>query len=298
MSFEKPKYVEYKNRADNASHNIAKAKHDTTPNDETWPEVGLHEYPHWKKTWESSFQIQDFFTEDEVEWFTDRMFRHHTDRRIKDSGTLHFFDNMGEIIDHFFDKFQSIMPELQKGDMSHTGNFVFSTNPYNVHIDTGSRHYRDHDPNYVPYKQIIIPLWVSPMGGMSATAIYKQRAISYGTNFVRGFQKEFRTDVWRSVKDYSVVPLFNVDGSPVTDLEKLFENEVYVDWLTNVPYDSLTGLEAEGFYNWDRRSIIVFDRCCLHSGTDFTKYGTKSKAGLTIMTNRIVPNLSSDATPE
>ena len=64
---------------------------------------------------------------------------------------------MGEIIDHFFDKFQSIMPELVKGDRSHTGNFVFSTNPYNVHIDTGSRHYRDHDPNTVPYKQIIIP---------------------------------------------------------------------------------------------------------------------------------------------
>ena len=127
MSIEKPKYVEYKNRADGASHNIAKAKHDTAPNDETWPEVGLHEYPHWKQTWQESFQIQDFFTEDEVEWFTDRMFRHHTDRRIKDSGTLHFFDNMGEIVDHFFDKFQSIMPELQKGDMSHTGNFVFST---------------------------------------------------------------------------------------------------------------------------------------------------------------------------
>ena len=72
----------------------------------------------------------------------------------------------------------------------------------------------------------------------------------------------------------------------------MFDNQVYKNWLTNVPYTSLTGLEAEGFYNWDRRSIIVFDRCCLHSGTDFTKYGTKSKAGLTIMTNRIVPNLS------
>lgn len=285
MTFEKPKYTEYKNRADETSHKIAKAKHDTVPDDSTWPEVDKNEWLDWKATWEKSYQIQDFFTEDEVEWFTDRMFRHHTDRRIKDSGTLHFFDNMGEIVDHFFDKFQSIMPELQKGDMSHTGNFVFSTNPYNVHIDTGSRSYKDTSPGCVPYKQIIIPLWVSPMGGMSATAVYKQRAISYGTNFVRGFNKEFRTDVWRSVKDYSVVPLFNVDGSPVTDLEKLFDNEVYNDWLTNVPYLSLTGLEAEGFYNWDRRSIIVFDRCCLHSGTDFIKYGTKSKAGLTIMTN-------------
>ena len=289
MQFDKPIYIDYKNRADSSSHNIAKAKHDTIPDDSTWPEVGLHEYPHWKATWGEPQQIQDFFTEDEVEWFTDRMFRHHTDRRIKDSGTLHFFDNIGEIVDHFFEKFQSLAPELVKGDRSHTGNFVWSHNPYNVHIDTGSRHYRDLDPNTVPYKQFVIPLWVSPMGGMSATALFKARAISYGTNFVRGYSKEFRTDVWRSVKDYSVVPLFNVDGSPIADLEKPFDKEVYEDWLTNVPYESLTGLEADGFYHWDRRSIIMFDRCSVHSGTDYIKYGTKSKAGLVIMTNRTVP---------
>ena len=285
MRFEKPKYVEYKNHADIKSHFIAKAKHDTIPDDETWPEVDPKEYNNWKATWEKSYQIIDFFTEDDVEWLTDRMFRHHTDRRIKDSGTLHFFDTMGEIVDHFFDKLHPLMPKLEKGDRTHTGNFVFSTNPYNVHIDTGSRGYKDLSEGCVPYKQIIIPLWVSPMGGMSATAVYKQRAISYGTNFVRGFKKEFRTDVWRSVKDYRQVPLFNLDGTPMGQFEKPFNMETYTDWLTNVPYESLTGLDVEGFYNWDRRSIIVFDRCCLHSGTDFIKYGTKSKAGLTIMTN-------------
>ena len=44
MTFEKPKYVEYKNHADIKSHFIAKAKHDTIPDDKTWPEVDPKEY--------------------------------------------------------------------------------------------------------------------------------------------------------------------------------------------------------------------------------------------------------------
>ena len=63
MTFEKPKYVEYKNHADIKSHFIAKAKHDTIPDDETWPEVDPKEYNNWKATWEKSYQIIDFFTE-------------------------------------------------------------------------------------------------------------------------------------------------------------------------------------------------------------------------------------------
>ena len=39
-------------------------------------------------------------------------------------------------------------------------------------------------------------------------------------------------------------------------------------------------------YNWDRGSIIAFDRCQAHSGMDFPKYDVTMKAGLSLMTTR------------
>ena len=46
--------------------------------------------PLWKSSWGNSANHTNVFSEDDLEWLTDQMYRHHEFRRVKQNGTLHF----------------------------------------------------------------------------------------------------------------------------------------------------------------------------------------------------------------
>lgn len=272
---------------------IAKLNTDISVEDKIDVEVDVATHDAWKASWGESFQIQNFFDHDELEWLTDLMYRHHHKRRVKDTGTLHFWSDNTAIENKFFDKLKTVIPELENTN-NWEGNFVQTSSPYNLHIDTGRPDWV-MEKKLVPGKQIIIPLFVGHINKEyrnlnkippCGTAIFNNRFIKYGTNFAKSDDK-YNTDVFYTVKDYDKLTCYNKDGSiKDVDWNKPIDDELYKKWFTHFPKRWLDGMELENVYQWDRGSLIVFDRCQAHSGINFMANQITMKCGLSLMTTR------------
>lgn len=251
--------------------------------------VDEKEFPRWMSTWSnSSYSVDNVFNDDELLWLEDLMHREHKTRRVKKNGTLHFNVDNQKIQNKFFAKLKEIIPELTNETLWE-GNFLITSTPYNLHIDTGNPNTLK-DTNSIPGKQFIIPLWVchtnkeeeNPMCG---TAIFKNRFLMYGTNFAKG-SKNYETNVFYTISNYKDVPCYRRDGTKwnVNWDKKTIDDETYKKYFTHFKQDWLDGFELEAVYNWKRGGIIVFDRCQAHSGINFIKNGITMKCGLSMMT--------------
>ena len=266
---------------------------DILPEAKVDSEVDPSTHDAWKARWGDSFQIQNFFDHDELEWITDLMYKNHTKRRVKESGTLHFWVDNKEVENKFFDKLKTVIPELENtGEWE--GNYVMTSSPYNLHMDTGRAEWFSKR-NLVPGKQIIIPLFVGHVNKEfkgtdklpgCGTAIFKNRFIKYGTNFAKSDDK-YNTDVFTTVKDYNTLTCYNKDGSVrEIDWNKPIDDEIYKKYFTHFKKQWLDGFELEDVYQWNRGSLIVFDRSQAHSGINFMANQVTIKCGLTLMTTR------------
>jgi len=251
-------------------------------------------FSQWIESWGDSFQIQNFFSEEELEWLTDLMYKQHHSRRVKKCGTLHFFCDNTHIQDKLFDKLKKVIPSIEATGFWE-GNFVLTSTPYNLHIDTGRPNITDR--GLVPGKQIIIPLFVCHINKKykdlqaipeAGTAIFKNRFLKYGSNFAKSDEK-YSTDVFYTIRDYNELDCFKKDGSIWNiDWEKGFDQDLYEKYFSHYSKKWLDGFELDDVYNWDRGSLIVFDRCQAHSGINFSSNRVTLKAGLSLMTNKII----------
>lgn len=258
------------------------------------PPVPKSHEDEWKKTWGESYQIENFFSEEDLEWLTELMYRGHQKRRTKECGTLHFFADNNLIEEKFYDKLKEVIPELER-TKAWEGNFLITSSPYNLHIDTGRPQMAQH--NLVPGKQIIIPLFVGHTNKLyknsdripdAGTAVFKNRFLKYGSNFAKS-DPQYHTDVFYTVRDYSALQCYGVDGEPwKVDWNQPVPEDVYKKYFTHFPKQWLDGFELDKVFNWYRRSLIVFDRSQAHSGINFPANGVNMKAGLSLMTNRRV----------
>jgi len=251
--------------------------------------VDASEYSRWMSTWsDSSYAVDNVFTDDELIWLEDLMHREHRTRRVKKNGTLHFNVDNKLIQNKFFGKLKEIIPELTN-DTIWEGNFLITATPYNLHIDTGNPNTLKNTDS-VPGKQFIIPLWVchtnretdDPMCG---TAIFKNRFLMYGTNFAKG-DSQYDTNVFYTVRDYRGMPCYHRDGTPwdVDWNKRTIDDDTYKKYFSHFKREWLDGFELEGVYNWRRGGIIVFDRCQAHTGINFIKNNVTMKCGLSMMT--------------
>jgi hypothetical protein len=261
------------------------------------PEVKEHipvdpsEYPSWMRTWsDTSYGVDNFFNDDELDWLEDLMYRSHYSRRVKKNGTLHFNVDNRLIQDKFYDKLKTVIPELENEELW-AGNFLITSTPYNLHIDTGNPHSLT-TTNHVPGKQFIIPLWVChtnkdlegpPQAG---TAIFKNRFLMYGTNFAKG-DPRYDTNVFYTVRDYEALTCYDRQGNVRTDIDwnkQTVSDADYEKYFTHFNKKWLEGFELEAVHNWERGKLIVFDRCQAHSGVNFRKNNVTLKCGLSMMT--------------
>jgi hypothetical protein len=251
--------------------------------------VDKSEHARWMSTWSnSSYSLDNVFTDEELIWLEDLMHREHKTRRIKKNGTLHFNVDNKRIQDKFFDKLKMIIPELENETLWE-GNFLITSTPYNLHIDTGNPNTLK-DSGMIPGKQFIIPLWIchsnketdEPLCG---TAIFKNRFLMYGTNFAKG-NPQYETNVFYTISDYRELPCYHADGTPwnIDWNKQTIRDEDYQKYFTHFNKKWLEGFELESVYNWKRGGIIVFDRCQAHSGINFSKNNVTMKCGLSMMT--------------
>jgi len=257
--------------------------------DKQYIPVDASEHSRWTSTWSpSSYAVDNVFTDEELTWLEDLMHREHKTRRVKKNGTLHFNVDNRRIQDKFFGKLKEIIPELDN-DTLWEGNFLITSTPYNLHIDTGNPNTLKESDS-IPGKQFIIPLWVCHKNKDNddpecGTAIFKNRFLMYGTNFAKG-DPRYDTNVFYTVRDYEGLECYRHDGSPwVVDWNRqTVSDELYQRYFTHFNKRWLEGFELEAVYNWRRGGIIVFDRCQAHSGINFMKNGVTMKCGLSMMT--------------
>ena len=270
------------------------AKLDTDPLIKNSLNVPDHLHAAWKKNWRSSYEVENCFDHDDLEWLTDLMYKSHTKRRVKKNGTLHFWTDLEIIKKKFEHKWKKFIPDINlEYNCPWEGNFVITSTPYNLHIDTGRADWI-HKKEIVPNKQIIIPLFVChtnkdykdeslPPAGV---AIFKNRFIRYGTNFCKS-DTTYETDVFESVYDYNKLTCYDVEGNIVKiNWNKKFDPELREKFFKHYNKNWLDGFELEKIYNYCRGNIIVFDRCQAHSGINFPEYKVTMKAMLAIMTTR------------
>lgn len=258
---------------------------DRDPSLKTLNSVPKEEEYLWKKTWGHSFIKENFFTDTELGWLEDLMYRRHIERRVKKNGTLHFFVDIQKIKKKFFNKLKLVISELENCDWQ--GNFLITSTPYNLHIDTGVQ---ENFTDSVPGKQIIIPLWVchtnknKNIDPECGTAVFKNRFIMYGTNFAKS-DEIYDTNVFYTVRDYKNLKTYNKNGSKKTnDWNKEFDEDLYKKYFSHFKKEWLDGFELENIFNWKRGNLIVFDRCQAHCGINFLKNNVTLKAGLSLMT--------------
>lgn len=260
----------------------------TDPTEKKLVDVPLDQYDDWKRTWGPSFSKENFFDHDELEWLTDLMYRQHYTRRVKKNGTLHFMVDNDKIKEKFFDKIKTVVPELD--DTEWHGNFLITSTPYNLHIDTAEPHAFN---DTIPGKQILIPLYTCWTGHKDkpedwypdcGTAIFRNRFIMYGTNFAKS-DNQYDTNVFYTVRNYGGLVCYNEDGTVKdVDWDKPIEEETYQRYFSHYKKRWLDGFELEAVHNWKRGNLIVFDRSQAHSGVNFMKHNVTMKAGLSLMT--------------
>lgn len=252
--------------------------------------VNKAEYEQWKESWGPSQNLNNFFSEADIEWLCDVMYKEHYKRRTRRNGTLHFFSDMEKIKTRLYDKVKQNVDWIE--DTPWRGNFFITSTPYNLHTDTGTPSaYKD----YVPGKQLIIPLFICWTGHRDkpddwhpecGTALMKNRFIRYGTNFAKD-DKKYSTDVNDTLYDYSDLVSYDMHGSKMdVDWNKGIGKETYQKYFTHYNHNWLRGFEIEQVHNWKVGNMIAFDMCQAHSGIDFKKDSVSMKAGLTIMTTR------------
>lgn len=254
--------------------------------------VPAEQIKYWKQDWKKSYEIQNCLSHQDLEWLTDLMYREHTKRRVKKNGTLHFWVDNEKIKKKFYDKWVQHIPELDY-NAPWEGNFVITSTPYNLHIDTGRSDWVMNN-ECIPSKQMVIPLYVChtdknlkeqeiPEAGI---AIFKNRFIRYGTNFCKDDTK-YETDVFDSIYNYNNLVCYKENGTLWNvDWSKPFDSELRNKYFDHYNKKWLEGFELEKIYNYTRGNIIVFDRCQAHSGINFQKNKVTLKAMLALMTTK------------
>ena len=262
----------------------------TDPKYKKLVEVPRKEWDQWKESWGPSQNIKNFFSEQDLEWLTDMMYKNHHKRRVKKNGTLHFMCDMDVIKEKFFDRIQQTVPYIE--DSPWRGNFFITSTPYNLHTDTGTP---DAYKNLVPGKQLIIPLFICWGGHHDkpedwhpecGTMVFKNRFIMYGSNFAKS-DSEYDTNVNFTIRDYTSLQCFDIDGKQMSiDWDKGIGKENYQKYFTHFNHKWLEGFEMEKFLDWRRGNLLAFDMAQAHCGINFLKHQVNLKAGLTIMTTR------------
>ena len=254
-------------------------------------DVPIEQYDAWKSTWGKSYVVKNCMSHDDLEWLTELMYRRHHKRRVRENGTLHYWVDNETIQLKFYDKWKEHIPELDRNS-PWEGNYVITSTPYNLHIDTGRADWL-MKKEAIPGKQIVIPLFachinkefkgtdkIPPCG----LATFNNRFIKYGTNFAKSNDNYF-TDVFDTVRDYNTLDCYNVDGSiKNVDWDKPFDSELRQKYFTHFKKEWLDGFELENVFQYNRGDIIVFDRCQAHSGIDFMKHQVTMKGMLSLMT--------------
>jgi hypothetical protein len=214
---------------------------------------------------ETVFQKQD------IDLLKDTMFRKHTKRREKPSGTIHFMFNNADI------QWAIEKLDFYNEEIKFDGNFYITPHPYLPHSDITTKELLPK--GYKPYKTVLIPLMAEPSKQPNAEifslVVFNERYIGWGKNFVKN--NGLVTDTWATDNNYSSQDFVCGERNKVTksDFKKYF---------SHLNYESFDSFSIENIFPYEIGTAMIFDSCQVHASVNHITQGGIYKCGLNITT--------------
>lgn len=233
------------------------------------------------------------FNEDDLKWMYGYAFANCQTVRHNANGTIFVSGNLEGV----YRKYQSVFDELLPGaDKSPVvgGNFFITADQYGLHNDSTREsdwarslektELFDKGRKYVPWRNIIIPLWTNPDNIVSHGVFFEQRHIDFAHVYNHGMKKGQETaTTYPIVDNHAEIDFHLLDGSKQSreDNLKEYDEEHHNTYLYYTPHRRLTGLSPETTCEWTPGCPIVFDAFQLHAtNKGFIDNHWRNKMGL------------------
>ena len=248
------------------------------------------EYEHWlanlkdpavKQSIASNFQkaqvFEEAFTKEEISWMYGYAFSRCNTVRHNDNGTMFISGNLQGVYEKFADRINQMVPGAETSPVV-GGNFFITPSQYGLHNDsTRESDWKnsltktpiDHKGRkYVPWRNIIIPLFTAPANIESHAVFFDQRHVDFAHVYHHGKKPEQTVATTYPIVDNHVdIDFYLLDGTVQDKTSNLvkYNKEHYDEYLYYTPYKRLTGLTPELTCEWKPRAPIVFDAVQLHA---------------------------------
>jgi hypothetical protein len=206
-------------------------------------------------------KIDNFFTKEETDQL--RLYQFQNTRRVKmqdSSSNIQPLVDIGKMIyalDFLENKFKDLFGDFSR---RHSGNYFISNQPHDVHTDLLTEDEGEWTENLIPYKSVIIPLFLTK-GAQAHTAFMDQRRIGYSVIFDRDYVSTDDSSCYEILREYN--GLIDINGNP-TD-PNLEPNDWTRSRYPQVTRNNFIGFSEETVLNQTVGSILVFDACQLHA---------------------------------
>ena len=151
-------------------------------------------------------------------------------------------------------------------------SLVWGSNIYKVDYPHIVHNDDYHEKIYDIYKTVVLPLEVSKPTNF---VVFDQYYLDGPVKCFKGWKDVPETYYNKSLTDYS--DIVNITDEP-------FDKQIYNEYLTHVPYESLHGLTVESIVRWQPGDAITFDMGKLHSAANFKVHEIDYKIGYSIFT--------------
>ena len=235
----------------------------------------------------------NFFNQEELDWIRGYAFSCCDSTRHNEDGTVFLHGNLAGIYEKFADKINNILPGAENSPTV-SGNFYITASPYGLHNDNVrlcdwedsliSEQKDSSERRWVPWRNIIIPLYVAPNNTPSEAVFFTQRHIDFACIFHHNHEGGTYSG-YPIARDYSVLQFYGTDGNPIDKKMNLIEydEDHYQKYLSlNTSKRRLTGMTPELTCDWTPGSIMIFDSAQLHATNNGQRGNAKwfSKMGL------------------
>lgn len=246
------------------------------------------EYEHWMANLKdlgvrdniaNNFQkaelFEEAFTDKEIEWMYGYAFSRCRTVRHNDNGTMFISGNLQGVYEKFADRINQMVPGAENSPVV-GGNFFITPSQYGLHNDST----RETDwikslektpvdserRKWVPWRNIIIPLFTAPNKIESHAVFFDQRHVDFAHVYNHGMKPGQETaTTYPIVKDHNDIIFHLLDGTIQQDNSNKYNEEHYEKYLYYTPYRRLTGLTPELTCEWKPKAPIAFDAVQLHA---------------------------------
>lgn len=176
----------------------------------------------------------------------------------------------------FSEKIEALLPGAGASPAIQ-GNFFITPTQYGLHNDapreSDFKHSLKHNPkeakdrNYVPWKNIIIPLWQGPENAVSQIIFFKQRHIAWAHVYNHSNATQGISTTYPIITNHGDIDFHDHTGAVIPrDLNLIeYDESHYNQYLKSTPRKRLTGLTPELTCNWEPGSLLIFDPVQLHA---------------------------------